>query len=117
MTNANAQLRTQTPAIAWRCVTAGVTLFVLFTTSILGAESKDDFFEARIRPLFVKHCVECHGAKKQEGGLRLDSRDGWMRGGDRGTPIVAGQPEESLLIQAVINTVIPICAMPPERRN
>ena len=65
------------------------------------AENDDEFFETRVRPVLVKHCLECHGAKKQEGGLRLDSRDSWMRGGDRGDVIVAGEPDKSLFIQAV----------------
>src|SRR5204862_6952122 len=48
------------------------------------------------------HCYECHsGAAKIKGGLRLDSRDGWSRGGDSGSPIVPGKPDESLLIEAV----------------
>ncbi len=65
------------------------------------AENDDEFFETRVRPVLVKHCLDCHGAKKQEGGLRLDSRDSWMRGGDRGDVIVAGEPDKSLFIQAV----------------
>lgn len=79
------------------------------------AESDDDFFETRVRPLLVKHCVNCHGPKKQEGGLRLDSRDAWMRGGDRGAAIVAGQPDKSLLIQAVRHGD-PDFRMPPDRK-
>ncbi len=46
-------------------------------------DDRIDFFETRIRPLLVEHCVECHGAKKQEGGLRLDARTGWEVGGDQ----------------------------------
>src|SRR5436190_13485703 len=61
-----------------------------------------EFFERRIRPVLVEHCYECHsGAAKIKGGLRLDSRDGWSRGGDSGSPIVPGKPDESLLIEAV----------------
>lgn len=59
------------------------------------------FFETKIRPLLAQHCYECHGEKKQKGGLRLDSRQGWSEGGDSGPTIVPGQPEESLLIKAV----------------
>lgn len=98
-----------------RCVFAGVVTSLLFSTPICHAASDGDFFENRVRPLLVSHCVECHGAKKQEGGLRLDSRDGWMRGGDRGTPIVAGQPEKSLLIQAV-KYGDPDLQMPPAKK-
>lgn len=36
------------------------------------------FFEAKIRPLFIEHCQKCHGELKQEGGLRLDTKAGWL---------------------------------------
>ena len=59
------------------------------------------FFEAKVRPLLVEHCYECHGEKKQKGGLRLDSLPGWQTGGDSGAVIVPGQPETSLLVEAI----------------
>jgi cytochrome c553 len=60
------------------------------------------FFESKIRPLLAEHCYECHSAdKKQKGGLLLDSRAGWEKGGDSGPPIVPGKPEESLLVKAI----------------
>ncbi|EMI21600.1 secreted protein containing DUF1549 [Rhodopirellula maiorica SM1] len=76
----------------------------------------DEFFESRIRPLLITHCIECHGPKKQESGLRLDSRDGWLRGGDSGPVIVPGDPENSLLIHAVndSNDAVP---MPPDENK
>ena len=66
-------------------------------------QSPDDieFFESKVRPLLVEHCYECHGQKKQKGGLRLDSMPGWRTGGDSGTVIVPGKPETSLLIDAI----------------
>ncbi|MBC7817729.1 MAG: PSD1 domain-containing protein [Planctomycetaceae bacterium] len=59
------------------------------------------FFETNVRPVLVEHCQKCHGDKKQWGGLRLDSREALMRGGDTGAVIVPGKPKESLLIRAV----------------
>ena len=59
------------------------------------------FFETNVRPVLVEHCQKCHGDKKQWGGLRLDSREAVMRGGDTGAAIVPGKPKESLLIRAV----------------
>ena len=43
-----------------------------------------DFFEARIRPVLVEHCYECHAADSRplQGGLRLDSRAGLLQGGE-----------------------------------
>jgi hypothetical protein len=59
------------------------------------------FFEDRIRPLLVKHCYECHSEEVAEGKLRLDTKSGWERGGERGPAIVPGDPSASLLIRAV----------------
>lgn len=60
-----------------------------------------DFFERQIRPLLVENCQACHGPKQQKGGLRLDSRAGVLAGGDSGPAVVPGQPQQSLLIEAV----------------
>ena len=50
----------------------------------------------------VAHCFECHGAKKQESGLRLDSRAGILRGGEGGRRVVEpGRPETSPLVEAI----------------
>src|SRR5262245_33016654 len=66
------------------------------------ADSADvEFFGKRIRPILAENCYQCHGAKKQESGLVLSSTTGVQKGGDRGLPIVPGQPDESILIQAV----------------
>src|SRR3954447_14158102 len=58
-------------------------------------------FEKKVRPLLASRCWQCHGADKVKGGLRLDSAEGLARGGETGPAIVAGKPEESLLVQAV----------------
>ena len=95
---------------------AAVIAGLLFFEPVCHAESDEDFFESRVRPLLLKHCQECHGAKKQEGGLRLDSRDAWMRGGDRGEAIIAGEPDKSLLIRAVRHDD-PDLQMPPNGKK
>lgn len=73
------------------------------------------FFEAKIRPLLVEHCLKCHGEKKQKGGLRLDSRAAWQKGGDSGAVIVPGDPEKSLVIKAV-RWKDPDLRMPPDAK-
>jgi hypothetical protein len=60
-----------------------------------------EFFEARIRPILVEKCMRCHGPSKQSSGLRLDSREAVLKGGDSGPAIVPARPEESLMIRAV----------------
>ncbi|MEZ6150535.1 MAG: c-type cytochrome domain-containing protein [Pirellulaceae bacterium] len=57
-------------------------------------------FETKVRPVLVEHCIECHGANKQEGGLRLDSAEALHIGGDSGPALLAGQPSKSLLVEA-----------------
>jgi mono/diheme cytochrome c family protein len=60
-----------------------------------------EFFEKNVRPLLVENCHECHAADKQEGKLRLDSRDAAVKGGEFGPAIVPGKPEESWLVKAI----------------
>lgn len=68
----------------------------------MGDESADvEFFESKVRPLLIDHCIACHGPDAQEGGLRLDSRHGWETGGETGTAIVPGNVADSLLIKAI----------------
>ncbi|HEV2688872.1 MAG TPA: DUF1549 domain-containing protein, partial [Bryobacteraceae bacterium] len=59
-----------------------------------------DFFESRTRPILANNCYSCH-AVSQLGGLRVDSRDGILKGGKSGPAVVIGDPDKSLLIQAV----------------
>lgn len=68
-----------------------------------GVESRemDEFFESHIRPILVEKCVGCHGPQKQEGGLRLDSREGILKGGDNGAAAVPGEVSASHLVQAI----------------
>src|SRR5438552_10027854 len=82
------------------------------------AEAADDgieFFEKKIRPVLVQHCYECHSkdAKKQRGGLLLDSRAAIRKGGDTGPAVVPKKPGESVLIKAVRHTDAEL-KMPPK---
>jgi hypothetical protein len=63
-----------------------------------GSES---FFELKVRPVLAGTCVKCHGEKKASGGLRLDSREAMLAGGDDGPVVMPGDPQGSLLVQAV----------------
>src|SRR5262249_47037690 len=60
-----------------------------------------EFFEKEVRPLLAARCHECHGPAKVKGGLRLDSRAAALAGGRSGPAVVPGQPDESLLIDAI----------------
>jgi cytochrome c553 len=84
------------------CLVLGSALFFA-SRSAAGspASSEVDFFEKEIRPILVGSCGKCHGAEKQRGELRLDSRQAMLKGGETGPAIVPGDSEKSLLILAV----------------
>ena len=73
------------------------------------------FFETKIRPVLVQHCYACHSAdsKKLGGRLFLDTRDGVLAGGESGPALIAGRPDESLLIQSLRYQDL---EMPPKAR-
>ncbi len=73
------------------------------------------FFESKIRPIFAAKCAKCHSAAdgKSKGGLVLDTREGWAKGGDNGPAIVSGNPAKSLVIKAVSYSD-PDLQMPPK---
>jgi len=63
----------------------------------------ESFFEQKIRPLLAEYCYKCHSAKatKIKGGLRVDSREDLLKGGDNGPAISVDQPAESLFLKAL----------------
>jgi hypothetical protein len=73
------------------------------------------FFEAKIRPVLVERCYKCHSAEADEvgGKLLLDSRDGILTGGESGPALVAGKPDESLILRALKHDGL---EMPPEQQ-
>src|SRR5437016_13449467 len=89
--------------LRWLMIFAAITSLCGVVSAQAPSRADLDFFEAKVRPLLVQHCQECHStkAKKQKGGLLLDSRAAILEGGDTGPAIVPGQPEKSLLIEAV----------------
>lgn len=93
-----------------RCVAAPETSAPPLTSE--GVE----FFESRIRPVLIERCYECHSASqgKSKGGLKLDSRQGWVAGGDSGPAVTPDNPETSLLIKA-IRQQDPDLKMPPRK--
>ncbi|MEZ6080321.1 MAG: c-type cytochrome domain-containing protein [Pirellulaceae bacterium] len=89
---------TRFPTVVWL-----VCLVVLYGSVVCAQEQSEelDFFENKVRPLLVESCYECHAGEERSGGLLLDSRDGWMAGGDSGPGLIPGDLENSLLIEAV----------------
>ena len=72
------------------------------TRSVAG-DGGDGFFENVIRPLLVDRCFQCHSGRSDTpaGGLRLDSRETVLKGGDTGPAVVPGDSRASLLVQRV----------------
>ena len=67
-----------------------------------------------VAPVLGARCLSCHGPAKEKGGLRLDSGEGLLRGGNSGPPIVAGLPEESDLYRRITLPPGHEDAMPPD---
>lgn len=88
---------------------------LLIAPSVVVGDTAADFFEKKVRPLLIEHCQDCHGEKKHKGGLRLDHREGWMKGGDSGPALAPGKPEESRLIKAISYTDRDL-KMPPKQK-
>ena len=86
----------------------------LANTSFGDQAADDAFFEAKVRPLLISKCLECHGAEKPKAGLRLDSREALLTGGESGPAAIIGKPDESLLVDVISyrNTV----QMPPKSK-
>ena len=74
----------------------------MFLAAAVTATAAD--FEKEIRPLLQKHCIECHGEKKQKGELRLDAKSFALKGGHDGPVLVAGDAAKSPLFQRITSS-------------
>ncbi len=90
------------------------SLIFVFTSLLQGQDTA--FFEAKIRPVLVKHCYECHSMEsgKSKGGLMLDTKQGIRAGGDTGPAVVPGDSDKSLLLTAIKHSD-PDLEMPPKK--
>ena len=79
------------------------------TGEMLAQRRHEQFFETKIAPLFAKNCLGCHGAENHKGKLNLARKIDALKGGESGKVILAGKPNESLLLEQVISG-----DMPPE---
>lgn len=93
-------------------VILGLACFALGIASAGGDEAAIDF-DREIRPLFERHCHQCHGKGKQESGLRLDLKQAAFLGGDSGAPLKPGDSAASLLLSRV-SSADPESRMPPQ---
>ena len=78
-------------------VALGATLLSPAATAL----AADVDFERDVYPVLQRACVECHGAEKKKGGLRLDVREAAFQGGENGAVIVKGKPDASELVRRI----------------
>ena len=65
------------------------------------ATPAEEAFEATVRPVLAERCLKCHGPEKQSAGLRVDSREALLAGGENGPALAPGDPANSLLMKAI----------------
>ena len=95
--------------LRWISLTALLCLAVFLSPvwcaepPVVGDAKGVELFERQIRPLLADRCYRCHSleSKKANGGLLLNSHEGLLKGSDSGPIIVAGNPDNSLLIKVV----------------
>jgi mono/diheme cytochrome c family protein len=97
----------------WLSVLVGLSLRAAWPTPLLAADAPVDFARD-IRPILAAHCAKCHGAEKQESGLRLDTAAGLTAGGNSGPGLVAGKSRQSLIVKAIRGDEEEVSKMPPE---
>ncbi len=83
----------------WLAALGGLGLGLAPLAPLRGAEPVD--YQRDVAPLLARHCVACHGPDQQESSLRLDTPAGLNRGGVRGPLWIAGQSQQSLLMEAL----------------
>lgn len=86
---------------------------LLLSAAMVRAEERPVDYSTQVKPLLVKNCSGCHGAKKQQVGLRVDFAKGMLEGGDSGPAIIPGDSARSLIIQAITGAEN-ASQMPPE---
>jgi mono/diheme cytochrome c family protein len=64
----------------------------------------EQLFAEKVKPILNRKCGKCHGEDDARSGLRVNSRESLLCGGHRGPAILPGKPDDSLLIQSVLQT-------------
>jgi hypothetical protein len=91
-------------------------LHLLLSNSVIAQENGIEFFETKIRPVLVNECYQCHSQNREiKGGLRLDWKGGWQKGGDGGPVIIPGRTDQSRLLSAIRQKEGDL-TMPPKKK-
>ena len=88
---------------------------LLLPVTVAAAPNASVDFQRQVRPVLSDACFQCHGPDPgtRIAGLRLDVRDGAFEARPSGAPIVAGEPDKSLVYQRITHQD-PARRMPPE---
>lgn len=84
-------------------IAVGPWFIVSFLPSRVSAEGPVDYL-TQIKPILRERCFACHGALKQESGLRLDTAAFAIKGGDSGAAIEPFDANVSRLLGRVTAT-------------
>ncbi|HSU53547.1 MAG TPA: DUF1549 domain-containing protein, partial [Candidatus Dormibacteraeota bacterium] len=101
-------------SLVWALVVSCASALAAQSSLPPPATRKIDFVRD-VQPLLTNACYDCHSGTKQKGGLRLDSKEAALKGGDSGPALVAGKSSESLLIQVIAGLKEDIARMPKKR--
>ncbi len=107
----------QTSTNFFNTVALASTVFVLLTSHTIAQQissADQEYFEAKIRPILVDYCLDCHSAGTIKGSLDLGSKDTSLSGGSTGPAVVPGNPGKSLIIQRIKDLGDP---MPPAGKD
>lgn len=74
-----------------------VVVLISLQPFVHAAEDGHILFENEVRPALKNHCFDCHGSRLQEGGLRLDNREDFIKGGRSGNPLAISKSGLTLL--------------------
>jgi len=73
----------------------------LASLGTVNAATPDSFYAKHVHPILDANCAGCHGTRKAEGGLRVDSYESLMSGGKDGPVVIARDAGKSLLLTRV----------------
>lgn len=93
---------------------AGISLLVP-ASAVRGAEDQAVDYLRDVKPILRKHCYECHGGSRIQAGLRVDTAELAIDGGDTGAGLVAGDSAASRIVQAIEGTSDEISQMPLDK--
>src|ERR1700730_8548886 len=91
---------------------ASIASLVLLTLHSPTAAQKTPITDKEIRPI-LERCLQCHGEAIQMSKLDLRTREGILKGGEKGPAVMPGDSAGSLLFKRITGQQQPVMPMPP----